>query len=381
MKSIPIIFQGRWILPTLIIKNQKEIIADQEGYFQTFHSNDGDFFGLRYGIPEDAKYISKIYKEQYSNFYVDPIVYDIDALSQKIAEKNTYWFIIEKLGKKSKICGAGLVERNYTTAFACKAVIRNKYQGKGISTRLGSAGIIHTLRLPAFKNVVRLDSDVRSVNIKSQKLMEKSGGIGYAFIPSYNNFANKKKFDSTKGIPFNQGVEEPAILFVNILNKLWKRRQNEIHLIDNEDIYFFYSLMRNKNLRKMKNDHLIFDEFSGFRTESYQIQEDLYKGALRIGGYLRKKTLQYILQKYKNWRFIEWRIPPTHTGRYSMKLAIKNNFKVMGYDVGSMLNYDGELLDNIVMCYYPKGFDVKQFKKMHLTKANKILVNRVLESL
>ncbi|MFX1275572.1 MAG: hypothetical protein ACFFBP_04030 [Promethearchaeota archaeon] len=332
-------------------------------------------------MPEDARYISKIYREQYSKYYVDPLVYDVEALSKKITEKNIYWVVCEKINKKPEICGTGLIEKRYTTAFACKAVLKKKYQGKGLSTKLGSGGIIHILRLPEFKNVVRLDSDVRAVNIKSQKLLEKSGGIGYAFIPSYNNFSNKRKFDASKGEPCTNGIEEPAILYVNILNTLWKKRQKEIHLIDNEDIYFFYSLMRNKNLRKMKNDRIIFDEFSGFRTESYQVQKDLYKGMVRIGGYLRKSTLKYLLEKFSSWRLIEWRIPTTHLGRYSIKLALKNQFKVVGYDVGSMLNYDGDLLDNVVMCKFPNGIKAKQFKDLHLTKSNQILVNRVLESI
>ena len=332
-------------------------------------------------MSEDAQYISKIYKQQYSKYYVDPIVYDIEALSKKIVEKNNYWVICEKIGKKAEICGAGLIEKRYTTAFACKAVLKKKFQGKGLSTKLGSGGIIHVLRLPEFKNVVRLDSDVRGVNIKSQKLVEKSGGIGYAFIPSYNNFSNKRKFDISKGEPCVKGVEEPAILYVNILNTLWKKRQKEIHLIDNEDIYFFYSLMRNKNLRKMKNDQIIFDEGIGFRSESYQVFKDYYKGAVKIGGYLRKKTLMHFLQLYSSWRLIEWRIPTTHLGRYSLKLALKNNFKVVGYDVGSMLNYDGDLLDNVVLCKYPNGINFKQFKNLHLTNSNKILVDRVLKSL
>ncbi len=368
-------------LPTIIIKDQCQSSIDKEEYFQTFYSHDGAFFGLRFGIPEDARYISKIYKEQYSNYYVDPLVYNIEALSKKIADKNNYWFICEKIGKNSMICGAGLIEKYYTTAFACKAVLKKKFQGRGISTKLGSGGIIYVLRLPEFKDVVRLDSDVRAVNIKSQKLIEKSGGIGYAFIPSYNNFANKKKFDITEGKPCTNGIEEPAVLYVNILNKLWTKRQKEIHLIDNEDIYFFYSLMRNINLRKMKNDQIIFDEFSGYRTESYQIHEDLYKGTVKIGGYLRKNTLQRLLHKYSSWRLLEWRIPPTQLGRYSIKLALKNGFKVVGYDIGSMLNYDGDLLDNIVMCNFPRGINYKQFRTLHLTKSNKILVNRVLNSL
>ena len=361
-----------------IIQNRRKVRNNMGSYYiNTFYSKDGVAYGLRFATPEDAKSISKIYKQLYSKYYVNPIVYDVEQLKIEIENKNNFWCIGEKIGKRPEIFGAGVLQKNGTTTHGGRAVIKRKFQGRGLATKLGSQGVLTLLRKPEFKNILKLDTDVRATNIRSQKLAERAGCIGYAFIPGFNNFADKRKFKINKDKPCVIGYKESAILYASILKPLWKKRRKDIHLIDEENILFFYEHFKNR-IKKMKEDKLIIETIQGTKNENYQLIKDFYNGTIKVRGVMEVSTLKDLLSKYSHWRILEWRIPTSIIGIDSMHIALENGFKVVGYDIGSINNDDGTLSDSLVLCKYFNEIDLDQFTKIDITDANKTLVNKVI---
>jgi hypothetical protein len=91
--------------------------------------------------------------------------------------------------------------------------------------------------------------------------------------------------------------------------------------------------------------------------------------------------LEKLSKYFKDWRIIEWRIPATEEGLYSMKIALEFGFKVIGYDIGSYPNKNDTLNDCIVTAYFPRGIKFTQYEQMNIQRETIPLVNQVLDSL
>lgn len=330
-------------------------------YFQKFKDKNGVEYGLRFGTPNDAKAISSIFKEIYNFNYVDPLVYNIQKLKKELSKNDKIWVIGELIGKK-EVAGTGLVEKNRYIAHAGKTVVKKKYQGLGVTTKIGAAGLISILKMPKFEGVLRLDTDIRGVEIGSQKLAQYSGAIPYGLVPAYNNFGDKRYFEIDDNTPFPAKNEESAFLYSIFFKKLWKLRDKTIFLLNNEDFIFFYNYVK-RMTKKLDNDILILDQ--GLKSNSYElygVSKDYYNGKVKLFGYIKKKSLRNLIKTYKNWRVIIWRIPTSENGIHSMSLAVDKGFKIVGYDIG-FHNINWSLFDSVILAYYPKnnfpGFEVK----------------------
>ena len=334
--------------------SKKHLLGQEKGiYFQKFVANNGDKYGLRFGKPNDAKAISSIFKEIYGYDYVNPLVYNIELLKKDLVKKNNYWFVGESI-KNNEIAGAGLIEVDRYIAHASKAVTKKKYQGQGITTKIGAAGILTVTKMPQFDSVLRLDSDVRSSEIRSQKLIQNAGAVPYGLIPAYNNFGDKRQYKCDDNKPFPPQREEGAFLYSILFKNLWNKRDKNVYLLNNEDIIFFYEFVK-KISKKMNNDILILE--NGIKSKGYElygVSKEPYNGIVKLYGYIKEKSLKNLLKTYRDWRIILWAIPTTKNGIYSMSLAIDKGFKVVGYDIG-FNNINWTLFDSVILAYYPKN--------------------------
>ncbi|MFW9824387.1 MAG: hypothetical protein ACFFE4_15695, partial [Candidatus Thorarchaeota archaeon] len=251
----------------MAVLSQKDLIFDEERvYFQKFVSKNGDEYGLRFGTPDDAKAISMIFKEIYENDYIYPLVYDNNLLKRELADNNNFWFVGESLDNK-EIAGTGLIKKNRYIAHAGQAVVKKKYQGLGVTTKIGAAGIITCTKMPQFNDTLRLDSEVRGSK-RIQKLIKDAGALPYALIPAYLNYGDKRNFKVDDNRPFPARKEEAAFLYSIIFKKMWNIREKKIHLIDNEDLIFFHDYVKS-HTKKMKNDELIF--LKGKKSKGYEL--------------------------------------------------------------------------------------------------------------
>ncbi|MFX1259909.1 MAG: GNAT family N-acetyltransferase [Promethearchaeota archaeon] len=348
-------------------------------YVNLFQAKDNNTYGIREAKPEDIKSIIEIFKDIYDYNYLYPWIYDTELFKKRLNNKENLWLIGVSINTEEIISTAVIKKKNSFTVTVGKGAIKKKYQGIGIAKELASECLKISLRRPLFKNTLKIDMDVRANNIKAQKWAEKVKCVPYGFIPNYNNYADKRNFHSPKGEPFIQGQFESVIMYIRPFTNLWKRRQNCIVMLDNEDMIFFYNNVKKYN-RRMRNDNLILKNNYGIKRESFKITEDIYKGILTINGYLCEKSLEGLLKKYSNWNVIEWRIPATFEGLNSQQIGLNKGFKVVGYDPGS--NYDDKLLiDSVLMCYFPNGVDFTQFKGLNLIEKNRSLTKRVINSL
>ena len=342
-------------------------------YFQKFLAKDGVEYGLRFGTPEDAKSISMIYKEIYDYQYLNPVVYNLEFLKRELSDKSNIWFVGELLENK-EIAGIGLIEKERYIAHACRGAVRKKFQGLGVTTKIGAAGIITITKMPKFKDVLRLNSEVRGLKIGAQKLLKNSGALPYGLVPAYLNYGDKRKYQIDDNKPFPSQREEPAFLYSIIFKKLWKKREKNIYLLDNDDFIFFYEFFKRMS-GKMSEDVLILE--NGKKNKNYElygVSKDYYNGMLKLYGYIKEKSLNNLLKVYSDWRIIIWKIPTTPLGLSSMSLAIDKGFKVVGYDVG-FSNMNWTLYDSVILVHYPKyNFD---FLSVNSLDATKPLLNKV----
>ncbi len=339
------------MITTQISSKRHLILQKQDLYFQRFVSKDGDEYGLRFGTPQDAKAISMIFKEVYNYTYAYPLIYDINHLKRELSKKNNFWFVGELI-KNKEIAGAGLIEKKRYIAHAGRAVVRKKFQGQGITTKIGAAGIITVTKMPQFKDVLRLDTEARGLEIRVQKLIQNAGAIPYGLIPAYINWGDKRHFKIGDNNPIPPIQEESAFFYSIIFKNLWKIREKEVYLLDNEDIIFFYNYVK-KMSNKMNKDILILEK--GKKNEDYElygVSKDFYEGRVNIYGYIKEKSLKNLIKTYQDWRIITWRIPTTQNGINSMLLALNKGFKAVGYDVG-FNNINWTLFDSIIFAYYP----------------------------
>lgn len=334
--------------------SKRHLIEQEDNiYFQKFIDKKGVGYGLRFGSHKDARAISSIFKEIYDYEYVDPSVYNINHLKQEISKKDKFWVVGELLENK-EVAGTGLVEKERYIAHAGKTVVRKKFQGLGVTTKIGAAGLISILKMPQFKDVLRLDTDIRGVEIGSQKLAQYSGAIPYGLIPAYNNFGDKRYFENGDNTPFPPNKEESAFLYSIIFKNLWSKRDKNVFLLDNEDFIFFYDYVKSL-AKKLNHDVLILEKGKKNRSyELYGVGKDYYNGKVKLYGYIKEKSLRNLIKTYQDWRIILWRIPTTKNGISSMSLAIDKGFKIVGYDIG-FNNINWTLFDSVILAYYPKN--------------------------
>ena len=74
-----------------------EEIKDRHDDYFFIHENK---YGLRFGEPKDAGVISQLYVQEYGFEYVNPVVYHLEALKEKIANEKNFWIIGEVINSK-----------------------------------------------------------------------------------------------------------------------------------------------------------------------------------------------------------------------------------------------------------------------------------------
>jgi predicted GNAT family N-acyltransferase len=350
-------------------------------------------FGVRLATPKDAKSISSIMTDAYGYDYLYPKVYSEDELGKSI-EKNEVsgknnvfvakelWGIAESLDEKMEPAAICLTEkRNEFSIYAGKTVVHNRFRGMGMGRGLGVNSLMNVLNMPENKGIVRLDSDVRSSQLNSQKMVEATGSFAYGFIPNYNNYADKRFYDPLSGKPFTEGRKESVVMYVAPLGNFWEVRSKNVTLIDDENIKSFYEIIKSAN-RQMKKDELTLLKTPSkqFRNK-YDIKEDKFKGTILVTGYMNKIALNKLFKDYKDWNVIEWRVPTTEFGILSQKLAMEQKFVISGYDPGSYKLDCGQLADTLVMCIFPNGIELTQFECIELTKRNRFIASKVINQL
>ncbi|MFX0029103.1 MAG: hypothetical protein ACFE8B_07830 [Candidatus Hermodarchaeota archaeon] len=358
-----------------VISKKDFTLQEDNIYFQKFVSKTGEEYGLRFGQPKDAKNISMIYKEIYNYEYLTPLVYDLDLLRRELSNKNNFWFVGESL-ENNEIAGTGLLEKKRYIALASKGVTRKKFQGLGVTSKIGAAGIITVTKMPHFKDCLRLNVEVRGTQVRAQRLIEDTGALPFALIPAYLNYGDKRKFHIDDNIPFPAKKEEAAFLYSLIFNNLWKIREKKIHMLDNEDFIFFHDYVKSQT-KKMKQDTLILEK--GKKNKGYElygVSKEYYDGIVNLYGSIKEKSLNHLIKTYNKWRIILWRIPTTQNGVHSMSLALEKGFNIVGYDIG-FNNLNWTLYDSVILAYYPHGgsyaFEVNYLEE------NKPLFNKIRE--
>ncbi|MFX1365344.1 MAG: hypothetical protein ACFFCE_03460 [Promethearchaeota archaeon] len=343
-----------------ITKNKLRIQED-DTYFQKFVFKNGREYGLRFATPKDAAVILSMFKESYNYIYPYPLVYDIELLKKNIAKPNNFWVLSDLLESKITV-GCALVESERYIAHAGRLIVKKNFQKQGITRNLAAAGLIAVTRMPQFKSVLRLNTEVRAPLTQVQNSAQNAGAIPYSIIPSYLKLADNRYFDFDDNNPCIPQFEESAVLYSMIFRNLWKKRTKNVFLLDNEDIIFLYKYVRNQ-AKRMQDDTLILkNEKNSELYELFGVSKDFYMANVNLFGYIKEKSLNNLLKTYKNWRLIIWKIPTTELGISSMSLALRKGFKVVGYDIG-FNNYNWTLFDSIILAYYPnRNYDLSDIK-------------------
>jgi hypothetical protein len=262
-------------------------------------------------------------------------------------------------------------------------VIKQKFQHKGLARELGSRAIMSCLSRSAFKETFKLLTEVRTAETNAQKMMERIG-IPFAFIPEFINYGDRRNFDFTKGKPYVEGKKESAILYFIPFEKLWNYRETKIFLPKRDDILCFYDFMKSynkKTFRMMKNDEIIFESSEIDIINNFDIKEDLSIGYLSLKGLINEWNLDQILQRYSEWRIIEWEIPLSPNSSRAVELAFKKGFIIIGYNIGAYFEpIKKKLVDSLILCSFPRGIN-KSFEKVKIVESAKPLVNQIITSL
>ena len=244
-----------------VIGKKDLILQEEQTYFQKFISRNGKEYGLRFGIPNDANAISMMFKEIYGYKYINPLVYDVDYIKQEIRKPNNFWLVGELLDTR-EIAGVGLIEKKRYIAHSGKGMTRKKFQGKGVTTKIGAAGLISITKMPQFKDVLKIDTEVRGPEVRAQKLNQNAGAIDYGLIPAYINLGDKRHFKISDNTPFPPKQEEAAFLYSIILGNFNEKQRNlsgkkvseaiEVYKKENgkypNDLKLVKNLITNKNI-------------------------------------------------------------------------------------------------------------------------------------
>jgi RimJ/RimL family protein N-acetyltransferase len=340
-------------------------------------AKDGEKYQAKYANDTHAESIVDLFKNIYGWKYLYPFVYSAQKVRERINHPDQIWCIVTPL-ESNEVIGLSVIQKDEITLYVSKVNIKRNYQGIGIGRGLGANAFTALIGNPEFRNIRRLDSDVRAYNLNSQKFIEKTGSKPYGFIPNYNNYGDKRQHKLEKSKPFTNGKIEPVIMYASRFNSFWRIRNNNIVLYDDDDILLHYNIAKNNN-RKMRRDNLTLAREKDLDVERIKIDEDFFKACVKFEGYIHEKTLNELLSRYRNWNVIEWRIPVNEKGIYSQRTALENEFTVVGYDPGSILLE--ELVDTILFCKFPNGVDHSQFHQMDLTSRNQKIAESVIKAL
>ncbi|MBN2156189.1 MAG: GNAT family N-acetyltransferase [Candidatus Lokiarchaeota archaeon] len=339
-----------------------------------------DNFGLRFATAEDSKSISNIMYDGYKYEYLTPEVYSESKLQKHLQDPDEFWWVAESLdGKSEPIAVCFAQKTSEYSIYAGKTVVKSKFRGKGIANKLGVQSLQSLFRQPKYQNLLRLEVDVRSTQVNAQVVSNTIGCVSIGFVPNYNNYADKRNYNPSTGVPYTSGKKEAVVLFFVPLNDFWKKRSNNVVLYNHPSIVSFYDLMRRTN-KKMKFDTLELLSEASLTEENFSVKVDYFKGNVKLLGLIQKKAFLSLMETYKGWNVIEWRIPATIEGVSNQKIALEQEFIVAGYDPGHLKKGD-QLIDCIILCKFPRGVDKSQFDKMNLTKKNKFIADHVLEQL
>ena len=329
----------------MAVISKKDLILQEENiYFQKFVAKNGDEYGLRFGEPKDAKNISMIFKEIYNYEYLTPLVYDLDLLKRELSDNNNFWFVGESLDN-NEIAGTGLIKKNRYIAHASKGVTRKKFQGLGVTSKIGASGIITVTKMPQFKDCLRLNVEVRGPQVRAQKLIRNSGAIPFGLVPAYYNYGDRRAFKTENNSPFPPKREEAAFLYSIIFNTLWKKREKKIYMLNNEDFIFFHDYVKS-HTKKMNQDVLLLEKGKKDKGyELYGVSKEYHDGIVSLYGSIKEKSLDNLLKTYKKWRIILWRIPTTQNGVHSMSLALEKGFNIAYYPKGGSNAFEVNYLE------------------------------------
>jgi len=284
--------------------------------------------------------------------------------------------------EETEFCGGGAISiENPTTANMVKLLILPKFRGKGLLSEMGIKGVLNIFRTPQFESILRVNTETRASLRNTQLSMRNQGSKPYAFNPIYANLGNRIYLNKKEEKPYIKGETLPIIYYQRALNNFWDRRSKVVYLLNNEDILFFYEYQVKNNRYMKKNDLLITVEDPNYKIHDIEIKQNFNFGAVNMSGYLHNIFIKMYIKKFKKWRYIDWRIPTTEEGIQSMKLAIENGFKVIGYDVGSYLARDGTLHDSVFLAYFPKRIKLNPNEPLDIIKKNKPLIDKVLDTL
>jgi len=358
-----------------VISKKKLFLQEGDTYFQKSKLNNGKEIGLRFATPKDAANISSLFKESYNYEYPYPIVYDIKLLKNDISKLNRFWILSDLLENEVTV-GCALVEKERYIAHAGSLIVRKNFQRQGITTKMAAAGLITVTKMPQFKDVLRLNTEVRATLTNVQTSAQNAGAIPYSIIPSHFSLEDNRHLDVNDNNPCPSQKEKSSILYSMIFRNLWKNREKNVFLLDNEDLVFIYEYIRSQ-ARKMKDDILIPKrENKNKGYELYAVSKDYHIAIVQLFGYIKEKSITNLLKTYRNWRIILWKVPTTENGVASMSLALKKGFKVVGYDIG-FANIEKTLFDSIIFAYYPNGNC--NLSDINCSKAIKPLFNKVKE--
>ncbi len=201
----------------------------------SFNARDGRTFKSHYVDDKYAKSIMSIFKDVYEWNYLYPYVYDIEALKKEINKSNQYWAMISPSNSNEVVALAVIKKLNEFSLYVGKVNIKRKYQGIGLGAGLGSTSFTTIIGNPNFKDIRRLDSDVRAVNLNSQKFIERTGSKPYGFIPNYNNY-------------------EPGLMLIHFLiSDLYFHRLRQLLLLIHQSL--FHTIFQQVLLfEKLKNE-------------------------------------------------------------------------------------------------------------------------------
>jgi len=339
-------------------------------------------YGLRLGKPSDAEQMVDLYLDVYGGEYLYPWVYDLKQFREALSDENQFWIVVEPIDTKVILGGGVLKKINEYTMFAAKLVCKRKYQGKGFAGILGTVGVRSLYQQNVFEGILRLETDIRAKTYNSQQFIETIGCVPYGYIPNYNNYADKRGFDPSKGDPFTEGTLEPVVMYFRAFGNFWNKRKTSIFLYEEPHILKAYEIVKKINGRKMKSDelHVKTKADDPIKTEQPEIIRDPHKGIVSIIGGMQQDDITQILKDYADWNIIEWRVPTDSSSSIKyQELAIESGFNVVGYDPCST-RYE-IFADTIIFNHFPNGVSFSQFGDITLTEKSKPFAELVMDSL
>ena len=360
--------------------NYEILQKEQLDYFFQYPYEDF-IIGLRFARYIDCQQISYLYLDEYGYNYVNPLVYSQAKLLLKISDtKKNIWIVGENINN-GEIAAASLLEIRENILFSSKTILNPKYRGMGLGSVLSYNSVTKIHKLGLLEGYIKIDSDVRAVQSGAQKLTESANGVAYGFIPDYNLFGDKRYYIQDIYNPFQDGYPESAFLYFAVLPRLFKVREPNIILLDNNYISFLYNYLKKFKLSMkivMKNDKLSIESSNGkLNKEQINLSLNPLNSIVNLEGISNHESIEKILNQFNKYHIIIWKIPTTLNGVSSMQTALDLNFKVVGYDMASIKDDESNRFhDSIIFCHYANGIH-EDFKKIKTTPKNKPLVEKI----